>query len=267
MTFDFFNTSDLAFGTKLTSAFKTLTNLKDEAKINVTDILANIGIFQEYLNRNYQVPAPIKPTSACRTDEIFNLVKDEAYINTVRYDSEDSKFKVSITFFDKLNSRITVATGETELKEGYACVVKAISNKNMNKTIRFVEEEKDIEGSETVLFRFIVDDDIENKVKLYEIYDKLYIFPYDFSQYRAIEKGEDIQSPYTATKDECICVAVQNGYGADNSYIKLNGTRIYHINNGTSSNMRNHLILYLQKDDKVEWYGTHGQNAFKILYK
>ena len=49
MTFDFFNTSDLAFGGKLTSAFKQLFNKCKQAEDNIDSVLEKQAIYSDYL--------------------------------------------------------------------------------------------------------------------------------------------------------------------------------------------------------------------------
>lgn len=60
MTFDFFNTSNLAFGSKLTKAFNQLDRLCNEAEENIAKFLNQQSIFRDYVHRNYQVPVPTR---------------------------------------------------------------------------------------------------------------------------------------------------------------------------------------------------------------
>ena len=53
MSFDYFNTSYLAFGQKLYSAFATLDSLAKEAKLNIDKIMTYQSLFDDYLNKNY----------------------------------------------------------------------------------------------------------------------------------------------------------------------------------------------------------------------
>ena len=67
MSFDYFNTSYLAFGQKLYSAFATLDSLAKEAKLNIDKIMTYQSLFDDYLNKNYSVPIPQNPESPCRS--------------------------------------------------------------------------------------------------------------------------------------------------------------------------------------------------------
>ena len=251
MPFDFFNTSALAFGIKLTSAFTQLDNLKKNAQRNIDDILESQDIFQEVIGRNYQVPAPIKPTSACRTNEIFAIIENKVYIRSLGI--VNNVFKVDIEKLDSLTNRVTAASGETDLREGYAFVNLAISNKEMNKQIRF-SKKNDKESSETLLFGFIIDED--DKVTLRGDYSYLELYPQDYTQYRTIEKGDDISLPYTATDYCCICVVGNQNW----IEVKKNDKVIL---SGSGNRTVRHAIIYLKPDDEVS--GTYSK-AFRLKY-
>lgn len=251
MPFDFFNTSALAFGIKLTSAFTQLDNLRQNAQRNINDILEAQDIFQEVIGKNYQVPAPVKPSSACRTNELFAIIESEVYIRSL--DIVNGKLRVDIEKLDSRTNRVTAASGETDLKDGYAFVVPAISNKEMNKNIRF-SSINDKESSETLLFQFMIDND--NKVTIKGDYSYLELYPQDFTQYRKIEKGSNITLPYTAPDYCCICVVGNVNW----IEVKKNGKVIL---SGNGNRTVRHCILYLKPDDKVE--GSYSK-AFRLKY-
>ena len=77
MTFDFFNASDLAFGGKLTSAFKQLFNKCKQAEDNIDSVLEKQSIYSDYLFKNYIVGEPTNASSPCRTNEILNIIKNK----------------------------------------------------------------------------------------------------------------------------------------------------------------------------------------------
>lgn len=251
MPFDFFNTSALAFGTKLTSAFTQLDNLRKNAQRNIDDILEAQDIFQEVIGRNYQVPAPVKPTSACRTNEIFAIIENKVYIRSLGI--VNNVFKVDIEKLDSLTNRVTAASGETDLREGYVFVKLAISNEEMNKQIRF-SKKNDKESSETLLFGFIIDED--DKVTLRNDYSYLELYPQDYTQYRTIEKGDNITLPYIATDYCCICVVGNVNW----IEVKKNNKVIL---SGSGNRAVRHAIIYLKPGDEVS--GTYSK-AFRLKY-
>lgn len=269
MTFDFFNTSDLAFGAKLTAAFKSLENLLNEAKINVEDLLSNTAILEQYINRNYQVPAPNRPNAACRTNEILDLLRDFVYIRELSY--ADDNLTVNVCLYNERNHIITNAIGGTDLKEGYAFVSMANSNKSTTREIRF-SDENDRRSSETELFQFRIDEQNNVPVLISNI-DILNLQVGEFPQYSSLQKGEDLlnsntNSSYTATGYECVCVSVTNAqdHGNDTG-ILFNGARIGWVRSGMAR-MRLYLILYMRKGDVVSWNESDGNKGakFKINY-
>ena len=75
MTFDFFNTSLLAFGDKLTTAFTQLENLMAETNKHLDNLISNQAIWQLYKDRAYEVPVPTKPTNAVRVKDCLEILK------------------------------------------------------------------------------------------------------------------------------------------------------------------------------------------------
>ena len=71
MAFDFFNTSNLAFGAKLTRAFKQLNDLLDAAEEHLTVVYGDLYIYGEYIDRNYLVPVPNRPDAACQAARTY----------------------------------------------------------------------------------------------------------------------------------------------------------------------------------------------------
>ena len=80
MSYDFFNTSNLAFGAKITSAFRQLFASTQQARDNIQSVLDRQAIYSDYLFKNYIVGQPTAKTNPCRTNEILNLIKDLGFI-------------------------------------------------------------------------------------------------------------------------------------------------------------------------------------------
>lgn len=255
MPFDFFNTSMLAFGAKITQAFTQLNNMKDNAIDNIASVLEDQLIFSEYLNRNYRVPAPIRPQSACRVDELFELIDQDVRFDKIYFDTSDNKFKVRIVIFDPKTNRITDANGETDIKKGFAFVIPAVSNKNTSRSIRF-SEENDKKSTESLLFEYEIDDN--GYVTFIGDISNLRVYPVDFTHYKELAIGSSIpvDSKYTSEGYECICIVGK----PNNISVKLNGDLIF---SGNGNLCVRHLILYLKPDDEVE---MTADKAFKINY-
>lgn len=255
MSFDFFNTSALAFGAKLTSAFKTLNNNMAYAIDNLNKVLKNLDYYRQYLNKNYRVPVPTRASMAARTNEIFALI--DKTINIKHLELENGLLTVEVTFFTANTYRITDAVGSTELKEGYAFVSPAISSNRASRNIRF-SEDNNPDGSEILLFGFRIDSN--NNIMLKgDLRTSLMLFPQDATQYTSITKGEYVPNPHTATDYECICCV-----GSETIIdVRINGQVIISGIGTGHHPQRRHCIVYLKPNDVLS--GTFEQ-AFKINY-
>lgn len=80
MSYDFFNTSNLAFGAKITSAFRQLFSSAKQAEDNIQSVLDRQAIYSDYVFKNYIVGQPTTKTNPCRSNEILNLIKDLGFI-------------------------------------------------------------------------------------------------------------------------------------------------------------------------------------------
>ena len=243
MSFDFFNVSNLAFGSKLTAAFKQLDGLYTEAADNIRQIIDKQEILRQYINRNYQVPEPNKPTNACRTNEVFNLIKGRTIIKDLRYDSTNKTLTMELVKHSPVLNRITRATGSTTLESGYCFYKIAPSNANVNTTIRF-SDTNDKKNDELFLIRFELDT-INKSMMVLDGYNELNIYPLDFSQYTGISLGEVLPNPYTAKGYECVLIVGSEWNGL---LVKKNGVTIFDTKCWGN---RDHVTLYLKPDDTI----------------
>lgn len=254
MSFDFFNPSNLAFGSKLTAAFTQLNNLVDEAEINLEKVFEIQSIITKFDRKNYIVPKPSKPSAPCRTNEVFDLLNDvSVIINSIEYSS--NKLRVNINLFDRTKNRMTRATGETTLKEGYCYVKQASSNAKPDKTLTFDSSTR-VDAGE-LLFQYRVDE--YNNIILIGDISHLLCYPGDGNIYRSISKGPNldfVSGTYTAEDYECVCLL---GYRND-IRIELNGRVVL---KGWGSICKRHCILYLKPGDKIS---GNIESGFRINY-
>lgn len=111
MTFDFFNTSDLAFGGKLTSAFKQLFNKCKQAEDNIDSVLEKQAVYSDYFFKNYIVGEPTNASNPCRTNEILNIIKNKKGNISVILNNEangNSVVSVRANIYDFVNNIVTV---------------------------------------------------------------------------------------------------------------------------------------------------------------
>ena len=82
MTYDYFNTSYLAFGDKLKKAFKSLGSLLDNGYKKVDSLSMQLSFIGNYLDKNYQVINPNNEDDPCNCDTIYKLLRNNP-ISTV----------------------------------------------------------------------------------------------------------------------------------------------------------------------------------------
>lgn len=253
MSFDFFNTSHLAFGSKLTQAFSELDRQLSSAESNLARLEEYLEIVNIYSGRNYRVALPTAGNKPVRTNELYDSLKGKTAYN-IFCDSDNSSLSFRVTLYNQSTHLITKASGFTTLREGYAYVKTTITNNLPEKTITFVKDETPTKG--TLLFKFRKDKGT-NFVNLTDVNSMLMIDPGDFEAYRSISKGSTISFPYTADDYEAICVIGQVPY----LNVKLNGKEV--IKGGGIVSKR-YAILYLKPGDVVSAGSI--QTGFKINY-
>lgn len=256
MSFDFFNTSHLAFGSKLTKAFIQLDRLCTEAEENQENLNTILEQYTQYFNRNYKAPFPSRPDAPCRTNEIFDIIND---LNSIKYLrlNEEGNLECAINLFKRASNRFTVASGTTTLKKGYASVIDSISNARPERDIQFTEE---YPSSGNFLFEFRIDGDNINIIGD----SKSYFLPGDFNHIIGMQYERTVStSSYTAEENECIVCVGKGGVGADTIYnltVKINGNTKLNIN---AKNMKNFGVVYLKPGDVLT---GNMSTAFKVKY-
>lgn len=150
MPFDFFNLSNLAFGNKLTLAFTQLERLAREAKEHIDILIRDIRIYAKYLNRNYQIPTPIKGSDGCRVDELFSIISEKVIVNNISYIS--GELELDCIVFNPTTGLITKLQGYTTLTSGYCYFNYATSNNSVSKSASFFSDENVTHGIK--LFKF-----------------------------------------------------------------------------------------------------------------
>lgn len=256
MTFDFFNTSHLAFGSKLTKAFLQLDRLCTEAEENQESLNTIIEQYSQYVNRNYKAPFPTRPDAPCRTNEIFDIIND---LNSIKYlrINEEGNLECAINLFKRVSNRFTVATGTTELKKGYASVLDSISNARPEREIQFTET---YPSSGNFLFEFRIDE--YNNINIVGD-SKSYFIPGDFNHIVGMEYEKDVStSSYTAEGNECIVCVGLGGSGNTIRRLTVKVDDTTKIDVGTK-NGKNFGVVYLKPGQTLT--GTMSR-AFKVKY-
>lgn len=274
MSFDFFNPSHLAFGSKLTKAFNQLDRLYLDAQDAFNDLKRVYDTYNQYVGKNYLCPTPNRPDAPCRTNELFDLINDVNTIKELKVKG-DGKLFCAVNIFKRSTNRITIASGETELKAGYVFYTPSISNRQPERTLQFVEDQADGDGN--FLFEFRVDDD--NNINIVGD-SSSYFLPGTIDSFNGMKYDSDVLvdahtggSTYTATDNECIVCVGYARYGENRQYtdgstlsrwsqltIRVNGNLIFNI---TGIQQRNFGVVYLKPGDVLS--GDIKQ-AFRVKY-
>lgn len=278
MAFDFFNTSNLAFGAKLTRAFKQLNDLLDAAEEHLTVVYGDLYIYGEYIDRNYLVPVPNRPDAACQTNQAYDIVNDEAVIiKSMKYD-EDTGFTINIKRYNRVVNRMTNGTGTTNIKSGYCYLKEALSNNNPDIEVKFSREQNGTLGD--LVFKYNISDagviqiDIQQDIMLT-------MKPSGSEHYASITFGkENLKNtiPREITGNEAY-IAIQNiepetwGTFPPEFQVSIEGyTDGWNVSGdnqqctwkGTSGGSGSYVPFYLRKGDKI----SHLLNAdlYRIYY-
>lgn len=256
MSFEYFNTSHLAFGSKLTRAFRQLEKMCNDAELTIGRYTSDVEYLGEYINRNYRAPMPINPSSPVRADEIFDAINDEIIIKEISY--SDNTFTVSINYFNRTNNRFTIGKGSTTLKEGYAFIADSVSNSNPTAEIKFVKTAEQGKGKQ--LFKFRIDS--SNNINIVAHTDSIVKFNVGtINNINNISIGESIQLPHTATDYEAVIITSKLIDMGNEFNIYINN-KLMSSSNGYTH--RNYFMAYLKPDDTIR--ADHYANAYKVIY-
>lgn len=135
MSFDLFNTSNLAFGNKLTTAFKQLFNNLQQAEDNITSVLERQSIYNDFVFKNYIVGTPSTPTSPCRSNEILNIVKHSDISSPVKLecigDNEETSdiLTINLNVYDNSTNIVTNIIGSTNITADDWSINDTLSNR------------------------------------------------------------------------------------------------------------------------------------------
>lgn len=273
MSFDYFNTSHLAFGAKISKAFLQLNRLLQEGEDNLQDLFQIYEFYAQYIDRNYPAPFPTRPDAPVRAKELYDLLNDGNTLRSIYLDNE-GVLHVTVNLFKRISNRFTIASGSTELKEGFAFCRDSVSNKNYSRDIQFVEEYDD--GIGNFLFEFRIDSD--NNINIVgDSYN--YYIPSNFDHITTMEKGDVIftnqnlsMEGYTAEDYEAILL-VGYGYPWDGGvnpgnndqksdlHIRVNDKTVVNV---TGWLCRQYGIVYLKPGDVLN---ADCKTAFRIKYK
>lgn len=197
MAFDFFNTSYLAFGTKITRAFRNLAGLLDNTSDNISLLEAQLAYYNQYMNKNYKVPVPQSGDSPVQANQIYQVLKVKPIIIKTLKKYGENGLEVAINYIND-NNKITYAYGCTDIGNGYCYAKLSTSNNTPSTKIKFVDvtSSDDIEkmnnSSYIRLFKYKVQSN--NDIILSNISNLLPIIPSNwdshYADYQLVDRTE-----------------------------------------------------------------------------
>lgn len=274
MTFDFFNTSDLAFGGKLTSAFKQLFNKVEQAENNIDSVLERQAIYSDYFFKNYIVGEPTNATNPCRTNEMLNIIKNKKGQISVTLDNNtngNSIVTVRANIYDFINNIITtIQDSFTISKEEWGVAVDTsvagqkklfvkryfyakLAKDNMSMIVNVdVRADKKLELEEDEFLVFLVKINPYGEYVIDNVNPRFNILSGDFSSYSGchfvkntaqdfkpfIKQSND--ASFEILNDIILSVAIKNA-----DCLTINGATRY--------DLTNYEPPHIYPDDEVSW--------------
>lgn len=261
MSFDFFNTSHLAFGSKLTRAFRLLESIASDAEEHISNLEPVFEYYRQYVSRNYRVLVPQGETNAVQAEQLYDLINDDIIIKELKYES--NSLSVALYRINRNTDRITAATGTTNLREGYAYFKPSVSNSNFESSIEFKEAETT--GAGELAFKFRIDS--QNKINIDLSKDCVFtVIPKDAGNLESVSLEYIGRTNYTATDYEAILV-VGNvpaiGFGAYGGLlVKVNGETVLSNLNKTYAP---YSCIYLKPGDTL--YANCNSSVGALIYR
>lgn len=262
MPFDYFNTSHLAFGSKLTRAFKQLEKLCSDAEEHIAGYVEDVAYLGQYVNRNYRIPFPNSAENPVQVNQILDIINDETTIRKMSFDG--TTFECYINYFNRSTNRFTIAAGSTSLKEGYAFMRESISNINPAQDIIFKDTQ---DGKGLLLFQYRIDE--YNKINIVKNEDAV-IQPLSggINHISNMRIGDRVYLPYTANDYEAILIEGLFNSNGDSINVEVTSETPVHyqaITRCGGTSIRQYSMAYLRPNDTLK--ADRYEYAWKVIYE
>lgn len=213
MPFDFFNISHLAFGNKITAAFKSLASKLDECNVHISTLSEMISAYNMFSGTNYLVPIPDSRLDAVQGNQIYNILKIKPYIvKELSFNEENCTITFKAIVINPSTNKITKIEGTSpaDLTKGFAHITLNSSNDKINtpKSIQFDSLDKYnnfVETSNTqILFKYIIETGTPKRVTLSALNQYINLFPSNYDGHDNKYILSSISNEYTAQNYEII---------------------------------------------------------------
>lgn len=288
MTFDYFNTSYLAFGDKLKKAFKSLGGLLDNGYKKADSLSAQLSFVGSYLNKNYQVANPNDEDDPCNCETIYKLLRNNpiSNINILPYllntdESEQLKgIQVSLTFFNPTTDKLCTALGysTTENKEitnGTCFLIPSVINNNFNGQLLFFDknETKIVSANAVKLFDFEYIPE-ENNILLSNISGYIELKPGLYDRPYSTGRVVDVTDKYyrrALPSRKMLLVKTIDTSGDITITVTFKGdsnpTTMYSLHPNTGGKWSNYILpLYLNEGDIIDDNGGISR-VYEVVYE
>lgn len=213
MPFDFFNISHLAFGNKITAAFKSLASKLDECNVHLSTLSEMISAYNMFSGTNYLVPIPDSASDATQGNQIYNILKIKpCIVKELSFDETNCTITFKAIFINPLTNKITKIEGTSpaDLTKGFAYVTLNSSNDKINtaKAIQFASLDRYdnfIETSNTqILFKYVIETGTPKRVTLSALNQYIDLFPSNYDGHDNKYSLTSINNNYIAQNYEII---------------------------------------------------------------
>lgn len=288
MTYDYFNTSYLAFGDKLKKAFKSLGSLLDNGYKKVDSLSTQLSFIGNYLDKNYQVTNPNSEDDPCNCDTIYKLLRNNPISNliisphgvTINESEEFKGIQVSLVFFNPITDKLCTANGYSttstkEIKSGTCFLIPSVINNNFEGQILFFSKDETVIVSANAIklfdFDYITEEDnilLSNISEYIELKPGLYDRAY--STGRIIDVTDKYyDNPLPSRK--MLLVKTVNTSGDITITVTFKGdsspTTMYSLHPNTGGKWSNYVLpLYLNEGDRID-SSSKISKVYEVIYE
>lgn len=304
MTFDFFNTSNLAFGGKLTTAFKQLFNQVEQAEDNIDSVIEKQSIYTDYLFKNYIVGQPTNATNPCRSNEILNLVKDVNDVLRVDIsynrgaDYVSDTLTINANVYDKTLNIVSKITANKTLTQDdwgfnpgtnlifsgplkyYLFFKPALSNMQMITENRLSKENDPQEGEELLFKIYIYPEENKCRYTISKLNSRYSVLTGDLSGYKSmkviqagLKEGNfnylvDSSNELKFSINKNMILGIQL---VSNIIIKVSGNVRYNTTTPEETTIRTYSFIPVKEGDIIEVDKSANplfskSNLYKVVY-
>ena len=289
MSFDFFNTSYLAFGTKITKAFRSLATFLDDANKRLEYVQGQLAYLDQYINKNYRVSTPTSAGAPVRCKEMYDVLKNnpvaDLNIQLATTDDVIDGISVRCTIFSPSKYKITNLSGEThELAKGSVYANLSVRYGNFSGTLDFVSLEEEgetypddsiynLSTSRVKLFSFEIVPD-ERKIILSQLNNYINLIPgaYNrtYSNYQISDITDSITDIELPSRKFLLGVTPVFGNTSPTVQVKFNGqsdyTAVFRCKSGDAGGegQIRYVPLYLSKGDILR--GGSFDKIYEVKY-